>query len=778
MKYGLRVLHNNQRDLSTCVYLHSGETLYMFNLGDGIQRIASQAKMKFGRVRGIFIPSLLPNNFLGLPGFYLTTRDGMKASESGFRFSIYGPEGFSKKLKDVRYITGTFAGCGEIFEHIEEIKEDMETDEEDIELRTKVSKKNYFEDDEVRVEITSNVGNDGEEFLSYIVIPTQKRGKFIPQEAKKLGCNPKLHFKKLSQGEDVTLENGTVIYSSQVVEKSLPSESFIINFVPDSSYIDSVVSNPKYEEYFEGNISENTSLAIVYHSTESFEIFNNEKYLEFMKKFGPGVKHVIDCRDLNAERIVRYKAMNLSLKYHTICSRLYPLAAFNLIDFYKANYHKVEDSLKEFDVIMAESGLRVELYPAKSAGVFYDDVIKPEHMEDEEEKKITEGILTQNEETKANSEFLKDLDIDAIIPEKKFKNEPEILFCGTISMKPTGSRCASCIYLNIPGDKGSETEEEKYRTTPRDKFDSNYGILLDCSEASYGQLYDHFQDINILNQILVNLRVVWITHMHGDHCMGISKIFHERALAIQKLFSAEDIEKNQDEFTIYACVPYFLENLIKDIPFVKVIPTSKLNPETEKYYFNDDPFEVNECKPKNVEGCVQKSYEECLQNIQQMEDNFDEDTRQFYQVLNSKLGIKRIYGVEAFHCYEAYGCVVEAEDWRILYSGDTMPNQNYLNYGQGITLLIHEATLENGLEDDAKKKNHTTTGQAITVGTSINAWRVCLTHFSPRYVKVSEITQEHFDNKVMSAMDHLRLKLSDFEWAYRTLELYKPFEDL
>ena len=34
------------------------------------------------------------------------------------------------------------------------------------------------------------------------------------------------------------------------------------------------------------------------------------------------------------------------------------------------------------------------------------------------------------------SEHLKDVDINTIMPEKTFSNEPEFLFLGTISMKP------------------------------------------------------------------------------------------------------------------------------------------------------------------------------------------------------------------------------------------------------------------------------------------------------------------------------------------------------
>ena len=48
--------------------------------------------------------------------------------------------------------------------------------------------------------------------------------------------------------------------------------------------------------------------------------------------------------------------------------------------------------------------------------------------------------------------------------------DPTILFLGTISMKPTQYRSASAIYLYIKGK----------------------GILMDCAEGSYGQLWDHF----------------------------------------------------------------------------------------------------------------------------------------------------------------------------------------------------------------------------------------------------------------------------------------------
>ena len=56
-----------------------------------------------------------------------------------------------------------------------------------------------------------------------------------------------------------------------------------------------------------------------------------------------------------------------------------------------------------------------------------------------------------------------------------------------------------------------------------------------------------------------------------------------------------------------------------------------------------------------------------------------------------------------------------------------------INYGKDARVLIHEATLQDGMEEDAFLKKHATSSQAMEIGKQINAWRTILTHFSPRY---------------------------------------------
>jgi len=65
-----------------------------------------------------------------------------------------------------------------------------------------------------------------------------------------------------------------------------------------------------------------------------------------------------------------------------------------------------------------------------------------------------------------------------------------------------------------------------------------------------------------------------------------------------------------------------------------------------------------------------------------------------------------------------------------------MPCENLLKIGHGSDLLIHEATMEDGMEQEAKEKTHSTMSQAIEAGRLMEAKFTLLTHFSQRYSRI------------------------------------------
>jgi ribonuclease Z len=71
------------------------------------------------------------------------------------------------------------------------------------------------------------------------------------------------------------------------------------------------------------------------------------------------------------------------------------------------------------------------------------------------------------------------------------------------------------------------------------------------------------------------------------------------------------------------------------------------------------------------------------------------------------------------------------------------------------------------MQSHAKKKSHSTMGEALDVAHNMEAKNTLLTHFSQRYVK-SESLKEGEGRKVpnvLMAFDHMNVKLGDFKKA-------------
>ena len=95
-----------------------------------------------------------------------------------------------------------------------------------------------------------NPASNGECF-SFVGVPDNARGRFLPLKAKELGCIPHLHFKQLAEMQSVTLDNGDVILPEMVTDKVLPANAFALVFLPSEDYIQSFVQeNQKLFEHF------------------------------------------------------------------------------------------------------------------------------------------------------------------------------------------------------------------------------------------------------------------------------------------------------------------------------------------------------------------------------------------------------------------------------------------------------------------------------------------------------------------------------------------------
>ena len=117
-------------------------------------------------------------------------------------------------------------------------------------------------------------------------------------------------------------------------------------------------------------------------------------------------------------------------------------------------------------------------------------------------------------------------------------------------------------------------------------------------------------------------------------------------------------------------------------------------------------------------------------------------------------GLEALISFPVMHCPQAFGIVLKAAkcvnsggkvipEWKIVYSGDTRPYPKLVDASRGATVLIHEATFEDGLVEEAIAGNHSTNKEAIEVGNSAGAYRIILTHFNQRYPKIPVLDETH-----------------------------------
>ncbi|EFA77153.1 hypothetical protein PPL_12361 [Heterostelium album PN500] len=203
-------------------------------------------------------------------------------------------------------------------------------------------------------------------------------------------------------------------------------------------------------------------------------------------------------------------------------------------------------------------------------------------------------------------------------------------------------------------------------------------MLLDCGEGTYGQLMRFFGKEKV-TEILKNLDLIWISHNHADHHLGTP-------LMIERI---NQVRKGLNLPAVVLIAPSEIVDWLQGL-------TQVLHATHNGFEFDKQDRLVDECFVR--------------------------------------LGIKSWVNAHVDHCENARGAVVEFVDdgFKLSYSGDTRPCENFITSGHGSDLMIHEATFEDDLQGDAIDKKHSTIGEALTVGQKMQAKTSICTHFSQK----------------------------------------------
>ena len=221
-------------------------------------------------------------------------------------------------------------------------------------------------------------------------------------------------------------------------------------------------------------------------------------------------------------------------------------------------------------------------------------------------------------------------------------------------------------------------------------------MLLDCGEGTLEQMRACFGN-DRLQVELRRLRAIWISHFHADHHVGLSSVLYARA---QQL-SCQCRSANGE------------------LP----IPIPLIGPKPLKNYLDD----------MSRENDLRFEWQDCADTASGLLENCTGRVRAELE----RLGVQALQSVPVDHCKHAYACVFWAGERqeKLVYSGDTRPCKSLTDAATDASLLVHEATFEDSLVDEAIEKRHSLVKEAVEVGERAGARSTVLTHFSQRYPK-------------------------------------------
>jgi ribonuclease Z len=751
--YTFKILQNCSRDLFHSSVIQFDQKAYLFNCSDGTQRNALEQGLKFHKLTNIFYNSSHIDTYLGTYGLLMSRNEQITGQLMAHMQANNGKlEDFDKgiTLWGGPLFSKNFANCKKFFtDKVYDYIHDYNTESQTF-VSSKGVKQEHFEDENIKIYpyCTSTLGNkmdidDGFGFvpskndyaMSYICVPQLKARPFLPAKAKALGLKPGPAYGQLQKGLSV-IHEGKEIRPEDVLGDQPPASCMAILYSPTMEHAINLTQHSKLLSQL--NDKDGKVLTLIVHILGDSKIISSSFYQEFLSKIDEKTIHIFDCLETNIKFMLNEGKHKIKYILNKVDNEFFDNTLFKFED--TTPKLDLYDLIKKSNNIVASfPGFEYSLYPIEKRKVLQEKIYEPfVYKNDFFQKYVNniDGLFGQLGQAEA-------------IPKTEglFKNEPRIMFLGTVSMKPGIYRNVSSIMVQL--SNGSN-------------------ILLDCGEGTFQQIYDHFGD-SLTDEVVGNIKLIFITHKHGDHMLGTLKILSE----IDKIKKRRGHDTNSHDGTIFLIAPKtilkWLTASITDLEYAKqivLINCTEIDPNKHKVY---DQFVRKEDPYKDFKDVdLITEYSNVVDRISQYHKRVTDERINFYfKYINEHLGIN-LYTIEVFHCDESFGCFVEDVNgaWKISYSGDTRPCNNFWNYSMKSSLFIHESTFDDELQSHAVEKMHTTFGEAIKMGETNGSWRTALTHVSPRYIKVTPWKEEFEAKKVLISHDFLSMKLSHFDHGY------------
>ena len=251
-------------------------------------------------------------------------------------------------------------------------------------------------------------------------------------------------------------------------------------------------------------------------------------------------------------------------------------------------------------------------------------------------------------------------------------------------------------------------------------------ILFDCGEGVQRQMIRAGIGFHRKTK-------VFITHMHGDHVLGLPGLFQTMSLLDRKR-----------KLDVYgpSGIGAFVEATQRTVQFTQTFPIEVFEIEDAGAVCKEREYKVHAIWVDHVIPSLAyaltekprpgKFYPEKARSLEVPEGPFWSKLQHGSAV---ELPNGRIVKPE-----EVLGSPRPGR--KIVYTGDTRSIKNLAEFAENADLLIHDATFDDELWERAREDGHSTPGQAAETARMAKAKRLVLTHISARYKESSLLLEQ------------------------------------
>jgi ribonuclease Z len=273
----------------------------------------------------------------------------------------------------------------------------------------------------------------------------------------------------------------------------------------------------------------------------------------------------------------------------------------------------------------------------------------------------------------------------------------------------------------------------------------NEQLMFDCGEGVQRQIVKAKTGFH-------KKMKVFVTHMHGDHLLGLPGLLQTMALL-----------GRERKLDVYGPIGTrrFLEGIRETVQFVLTFPVEVHEIEKTGVICDEEEYTVetvwaNHIIPSLAFALVEKTRPGRFHPEKAKALNVPEGS------LWSKLQRGQEVRLQTGQVVKPNQVVEPSRKGRkIVYTGDTRPFRNLTKFAANADLLIHDATLDDELTEKAKEDGHSTPSQAAKDAKKAKAKQLVLTHISARYDDANVLLEQArkiFKNTVV-AEDFMNIEI-------------------